>query len=98
MALFPAIKLLRDAVEKVTMTSTRKVIEVAANIAIFAACGLICWTFFHASRSVRGDTSVTRFNGLTEPPLSGYSYASHRETLILAIHNGCHYCEESMPF
>ena len=54
--------------------------------------------FLSRCRAHSGSTSTTSFEGLTEPALSGYNYASHQGTLVLAIRKGCHYCDESMPF
>ena len=36
--------------------------------------------------------------GTVLPALPGYNWAQHRETLVLAIRTGCHFCEDSMPF
>ena len=32
------------------------------------------------------------------PVLTGYDWALHPRTLVLALRHGCHFCEESAPF
>jgi hypothetical protein len=36
--------------------------------------------------------------GQTLAPLSGYSWSSHPETLVIAVRRGCPYCVASLPF
>ena len=36
--------------------------------------------------------------GQTLAPLSGYSWSSHSETLVIAMRRGCPYCVASLPF
>jgi hypothetical protein len=36
--------------------------------------------------------------GFQLPSLPGYNWYFHGRTLVLALRNGCHYCEDSMPF
>jgi hypothetical protein len=31
------------------------------------------------------------------PKLPGYEWTTHPRTLLLALQNGCHYCEDSSP-
>ena len=80
------------------MVGTRKIIEVAANLAILVVCGLIGWTLLVHKSFPSGKREVTRLEGVTLPPLPGYSWGNHQKTLVLAIRKGCHYCDSSLPF
>jgi hypothetical protein len=71
--------------------------EVCANVAIVTVCCLIVWTFYeHKALGFR--SPETNLQGVTEPSITGYSWSSHPETLLLAIRTGCRYCEQSFPF
>ena len=81
------------------MAGTQKIIEVAANLAIFVVCGLIGWTLLtHKSLPSGWGREATRLEGVTLPPLPGYHWGDHQKTLVLAIRKGCHYCDSSLPF
>ena len=81
------------------MVGPRKIIEIAANLAILLVCGLIGWTFLtHKGLASGSGKEVAHLEGVTLPPLPGYSWSDHQKTLVLAIRKGCHYCDSSLPF
>jgi hypothetical protein len=53
-----------------------------------------------ASKAIggRGSQGHEIAGGQQLPRLAGYDWRSHKRTLVLALRDGCHYCEESAPF
>lgn len=84
------------------MATARKTVEWTLNITIIFACVLIASTFLtHKNLSITGPSSEeaeAHLKGQELPPLFGYSWGSRRETLVVALRKGCHYCEASLPF
>jgi hypothetical protein len=80
------------------MVRTRKIIEVAANLAILVVCGLFGWTLLTHKSLPSSFGGASRLEGVTLPPLPGYRWGNHPKTLVLAIRKGCHYCDSSLPF
>jgi hypothetical protein len=54
---------------------------------------------FSADPSALGPPQASQFKrGEQLPALAGYDWHAHGRTLVLALRNGCHYCEDSAPF
>lgn len=76
-----------------------KYLERIANIAIIVAAVVFI------GLAIRGDFSLSR---TTRPPsqdltgtvvkLSGVSFPSDRNTLVLVVSTTCHFCKDSLPF
>jgi len=88
------------------MNTAKKVLDIAVSVAILVVCAMICWSYAtHKSISFDGATAgqVTggesnRLRGVSLPSLTGYQWSGHRETLLLAVRSGCHYCQDSRTF
>jgi hypothetical protein len=83
------------------MTNIQKTIEVSANAGIILVCMLIGWAVIeHKSPGKLFGQRAERFSieGEVFPPLAGYSWQSHSQTLVMAIRKGCIYCKASQPF
>src|SRR5260370_29280321 len=82
-------------------TSPKSILETVTNVALVTVSALIIWSFatrpsLWLGRSGRAGDAVAIGTRLGSP--SGYSWASHSKTLILAIREGCVYCKDSAPF
>ncbi len=77
--------------QRIELITNLVVIALAAFLVVaFARSGLAPWRKLAAPASMKvGDTL---------PAIAGMNNAPGGTTLILAIRNGCHYCEDSMPF
>ena len=76
------------------MRSLKRSIEIASDVAVILAVlgvGLLVVRNWNFHRSMAPEVGTT----LTAIP--GYRWADHDATLLLAMRQGCHYCEESMP-
>lgn len=78
-------------------------IETLTNI-IFICLAIIVGTVFvrnmmtQPSQPNISNSSDTPRVGEQLPDMQKYKWASHEQTLVLALRKGCKYCEESMPF
>jgi hypothetical protein len=85
----------------INLASPKSVLETLTNVALIVVSGLLIWSFAtHSSVWLRwpvhtGDAVAI---GTRVGPPSGYAWASHSKTLILAIREGCVYCKNSVPF
>jgi hypothetical protein len=87
--------------QMIRSTSAKSILEILTNVALVAVSALIIWSFatrpgIWLGRSARAGDAVA-VGTLLGPP-SGYSWASHSRTLMLAIREGCMYCKNSVPF
>lgn len=77
--------------------STKTKLEAIANVAVILMAltlgGVVLTRYatqYHASRSVAVGDRLGK--------LAGLDWSQHRQTLLLALNTGCHFCEESVPF
>jgi len=80
------------------MSGTVKKIEVAANIAIIAVAVMIGVVLIH-KYYIRSKTKElpTVLIG-TKISIPNIDWSKNRQSLVLALQAGCHYCSESAPF
>jgi hypothetical protein len=69
------------------------------TILIFVGVGALCFKEEYlplkaGARNASHGLAV----GKTLPPFERRDWHSHRETLLLALREGCHYCRDSAPF
>jgi thioredoxin-related protein len=73
-------------------------VEVAANVVVILLAVVIGSVFlkdrFGAPSPDPNEVKV----GDQLPGLHAYNWKAHDRTLVLALRNGCHFCEDSMPF
>lgn len=76
--------------------SVRRIVEIAANIAIVVVAivivGSLLWPRFRSKQKV----SAPPFGGTVS--LSGVDWQKNGNTLVMVLQKGCKYCEESAPF
>ncbi len=73
-------------------------VEVAANVIVILLAVVIGSVFLmdRFANSGPGPNEVKA--GDQFPGLRAYDWKAHDRTLVLALRNGCHFCEASMPF
>jgi hypothetical protein len=79
----------------------RKGIEVVTNVAILVVCGLLCWLLLRPHVMPDGKNEAANeasLRGMVMPSFPGYRWGDHPKTLVLAIREGCTFCEQSLPF
>ncbi|MGH9596122.1 MAG: peroxiredoxin family protein, partial [Edaphobacter sp.] len=81
-----------------TVMSRKTILEQTINVAILAVCILTVYTFITHSVPFSQWRDESRFKGLALSSPPGYIWASHPETLVLALREGCPFCEASYPF
>ena len=72
-----------------------------ATVLVFAGVAAICIkeVYLHSGPPRASESSNARIVvGELLPPVAKYDWHSHRQTLLLALRDGCHYCERSAPF
>jgi peroxiredoxin len=73
-------------------------VEVAANVVVILLAVVIGSVFlmdrFATPRLGPNEVKV----GDQLPGLHAYNWKAHDRTLVFALRNGCHFCEDSMPF
>jgi thioredoxin-related protein len=82
------------------MNKLEKKIETFANVAIIVTA-LLCvgfgiYTFF--PREMKTAELSAQLKGGDKFSLSGIDWAKNKQTLVLLLQKGCHFCEESYPF
>jgi thiol-disulfide isomerase/thioredoxin len=74
----------------------------AATIFILVGIGALCVKEAYPPASSVPETSRARESqigvGKQLPQFAKYDWHSHKETLLLALRDGCHYCIDSAPF
>ena len=73
-------------------------IEVAANVAVIVLAVVIGSVFLMDRFAAPGLGPNEVKVGDQLPGLHAYNWKAHERTLVLALRNGCHFCEDSMPF
>ncbi len=73
-------------------------IEVAANVTVIVLAVVIGSVFLKDRFGTPGPGPNEVKVGDQLPGLHAYSWKAHDRTLVLALRNGCHFCEASMPF
>ena len=76
---------------------TKNKIGVAADIIVIALAAVIGSVFLR-DRFASGPGPNEVKAGDQLPGLHAYNWKAHDRTLVLALRNGCHFCEDSMPF
>jgi thioredoxin-related protein len=72
--------------------------EVAANIVVIVLAVVIGSVFLIDRFAKPGSDPNEVKAGDQLPGLAAYKWNAHELTLVLALRNGCHFCEVSMPF
>jgi hypothetical protein len=73
-------------------------VEVAANVVVIVLAVAI-GSVFLMDRFASGSPGPNEVRvGDQFPGLPAYNWKAHNRTLVLALRNGCHFCEDSMPF
>src|SRR5260370_25607918 len=73
-------------------------VEVAANVVVILLAVVIGSLFLMDRFATRGLGPNEVKVGDQLPGLHAYNWKAHDRTLVLALRNGCHFCEDSMPF
>src|SRR5713226_9594614 len=73
-------------------------VEVAANVAVILLAVVIGSVFLMDRFAAPGPGPNEVKAGDQLPGLHAYDWKAHDRTLVLALRNGCHFCEDSMPF
>ncbi len=73
-------------------------VEVAANVVVILLAVVIGSVFLMDRFATPGLGPNEVKAGDQLPGLHVYNWKAHERTLVLALRNGCHFCEESMPF
>jgi len=81
----------------------KSVLENTTNAALLVECGLLAWLFLahqdlwlHGRQDQVPETQALL--GKTLPSLPDHDWKSQNQTLVMALRQGCHFCEASMPF
>ena len=85
------------------MRMSPAIIVNGASVLAFVGIGAFCVKEAYLPLSSRASgTSEHRESQLVVgkqlPLVAKYEWHSHKKTLLLALRNGCHYCEDSAPF
>jgi thioredoxin-related protein len=73
-------------------------IEVAANVVVIVLAVVVGSVFLMDRFASPGLGPNEVKVGDQLPGLPAYNWKAHERTLVLALRNGCHFCEDSMPF
>src|SRR5258708_12062689 len=73
-------------------------VEVAANVVVIVLAVVIGSVFLTDRFASPGPAPNEVKVGDQLPGLHVYNWKAHERTLVLALRNGCHFCEVSMPF
>ena len=73
-------------------------LEVVTNIVLIGLACVIGYHFLQARRTPENPSPASVKVGDQLPSLSAYDWKAHDRTLVLALKNGCRFCEESIPF
>jgi len=73
-------------------------VEVAANLAVILLAVVIGSVFLRDRFAILGPGPNEVKVGDQLPGIRAYNLKAHERTLVLALRNGCHFCDESMPF
>jgi len=73
-------------------------LEVVTNIVLISLACVIGYHFWQARRTPEKAPPAWVKVGDQLPSLPAYDWKAHDRTLVLALKNGCRFCEESIPF
>jgi hypothetical protein len=73
-------------------------LEAATNLVVIALACVVGYYFWQAHRTPQSPLPESVKVGDQLPGLAVYDWKTHPRTLVLALRNGCHFCEASMPF
>ncbi len=73
-------------------------VEVTANVVVIVLAVVIGSVFLKDRFASSGPAPNEVKVGDQLPGLHAYNWKAHERTLVLALRNGCHFCEDSMPF
>ena len=73
-------------------------LEVVTNIVLICLACVIGYQFWQARGSPENPPPAWVKVGDQLPSLPAYDWKAHDRTLVLALKNGCRFCEESIPF
>ena len=73
-------------------------LEVVTNIVLISLACVIGYHFLRARPTPENPSPASVKVGDRLPSLPAYDWKMHDRTLVLALRNGCHFCEESIPF
>jgi hypothetical protein len=73
-------------------------LEVVTNIVLIGLACVIGYHFWQAGRTTENPLPAWIKVGDQLPNLPAYDWKAHDRTLVLALRNGCRFCEESIPF
>jgi hypothetical protein len=73
-------------------------LEVATNIVLICLACVIGYQSWQTRRTPENPPSISIHVGDRLPSPAGYNWNAHPSTLVLALKDGCRFCEESFPF
>lgn len=73
----------------------KQILEVATNIGVIVGV-IFVGILVYRSHAPGSELSLKKGDRL--PQLPNYAWNSSPRTLVLAVRDGCHFCEESVPF
>jgi len=73
-------------------------LEIVTNLVVIALACVIGYRFWQSRRAPQYSPPDSIKVGDQLPTLATYDWKAHRRTLVLALRDGCHFCEASMPF
>jgi hypothetical protein len=78
----------------------KKWLDIGTNLVVIAMAAALVFTFFHYRLAPWQQTQPPAQvqAGATLKPVPGVPFALAGDTLLLAVRDGCHFCEDSMPF
>lgn len=75
------------------MRRIKELLETVSNILVIVGFIVVGVIFYRAYAS---DPRLRIGDHL--PQLTEYAWSSHQHSLLIVVRDGCHYCQESMPF
>ncbi len=72
-------------------------LEIVTNVLLIALACVVGYRFLQPRSAFDGPAPSLKVGDQLHS-LSVYDWNSHDRTLVLALKNGCHFCEESIPF
>jgi hypothetical protein len=90
-------------VETKSVANLKSILENTTNAALLVVCSLLAWLFLtHHDLLLNGRQDPAPESqallGKTLPPLPDHDWKRQNPTLVMAIREGCTFCEASMPF
>jgi hypothetical protein len=73
-------------------------LEIVTNIVLISLACIIGYHFWQTRRTSESPPSTSVKVGDQFPSFPGYTWKAHDRTLVLALKDGCRFCEESIPF